>query len=150
MQLGSFLKKILKCDNGDLSRSEFLEAVYRYLHHRKDLVSKEFSKFCKCGGKPEFITGPSIREFSPGHAEAIGLQQKELEVRIYIFSSNSRSFESSHLIESLNNGSCKRIFRMYIYIYMYLHSCLRGGSHSWLDSCRKLNQILWKQDAKLN
>ncbi|VVB04903.1 unnamed protein product [Arabis nemorensis] len=78
-QLGSFLKKILKCDNGDLSRSEFLEAVYRYLHHRKDLVSKEFSKFCKCGGKPEFITGPSIREFSPSHAGAIDLQQKELQ-----------------------------------------------------------------------
>lgn len=83
MQLGLFLKKILKCDNGDLSKSGFLEAVFRYLQHRKDLVSKEFSKFCKCGGKIEFIT-PSIREFSPGHAEAIGVQQKELEVRIYI------------------------------------------------------------------
>ncbi|CAE6075123.1 unnamed protein product [Arabidopsis arenosa] len=77
-QLGSFLKKILKCDNGDLSRSEFLAAVFRYLQHRKDLVSKEFSKFCKCGGKLEFIR-PNVSEFSPGHAEAIGLQQKELE-----------------------------------------------------------------------
>ncbi|CAH2065443.1 unnamed protein product [Thlaspi arvense] len=77
-QLGSFLRKILKCDNGDLSRSEFLEAVFRYLRHRKDMVSKEFSKFCKCGGKPEII-GSSVHKFSPGHAEAIGLQQKELE-----------------------------------------------------------------------
>ncbi|KAL1188072.1 Kinesin-like protein KIN-14F [Cardamine amara subsp. amara] len=77
-QLGSFLRKILKCDNGDLSSSEFLEAVFRYLRHRKDLVSKEFSKFCKCDGKIEF-NRPSIPEFSPGHAEAIDLQQKELE-----------------------------------------------------------------------
>ncbi|WZZ27486.1 hypothetical protein YC2023_010887 [Brassica napus] len=77
-QLGSFLRKILKCDNGNLSRTEFLEAVFRYLRHRKDLVSKEFSKFCTCGGKPEII-GSSVQEFSPSHAEAIGLQQKELE-----------------------------------------------------------------------
>nr|AAK92458.3 kinesin-like protein heavy chain [Arabidopsis thaliana] len=77
-QLGSFLRKILKCDNGDLSRSEFLAAVFRYLQHRKDLVSKEFSKFCKCGGKLEF-SRLNAREFSPGHVEAIGLQQKELE-----------------------------------------------------------------------
>ncbi|XP_010514796.1 PREDICTED: kinesin-like protein KIN-14F [Camelina sativa] len=77
-QLGSFLKKILKCDNGDLSRSGFVEAVFRYLQHRKDLVKKEFSKFCKCGGKLEFIR-PDVREFSPGHADAIGVQQKELE-----------------------------------------------------------------------
>ncbi|ESQ37545.1 hypothetical protein EUTSA_v10002379mg [Eutrema salsugineum] len=77
-QLGSFLRKILKCDDGDRSRSEFLEAVFRYLRHRKDLVSKEFSKFCKCGGKPEII-GSSVREFSPAHSEAIGLQKKELE-----------------------------------------------------------------------
>ncbi|XP_023633783.1 kinesin-like protein KIN-14F [Capsella rubella] len=77
-QLGSFLKKILKCNNGDLSRSGFLEAVFRYLQHRKDLVTKEFSKFCKCGGKLEFIR-PSNREFSPGHADAIGVQQEELE-----------------------------------------------------------------------
>ncbi|AAB70034.1 putative kinesin-like protein [Arabidopsis thaliana] len=76
--LGSFLRKILKCDNGDLSRSEFLAAVFRYLQHRKDLVSKEFSKFCKCGGKLEF-SRLNAREFSPGHVEAIGLQQKELE-----------------------------------------------------------------------
>ncbi|KAF8053931.1 hypothetical protein N665_1361s0001 [Sinapis alba] len=77
-QLGSFLRKILKCDNGNQSRTEFLEAVFRYFQHRKDLVSKEFSKFCKCGGKPEII-GSSVQELSPSHAEAIGLQQKELE-----------------------------------------------------------------------
>ncbi|KAG2311896.1 hypothetical protein Bca52824_023453 [Brassica carinata] len=76
-QLGSFLRKILKCDNGNLSRTEFLEAVFRYFRHRKDLVSKKFSKFCKCRGKPEII-GSSVQEFSPNHAEAIGLQQKEL------------------------------------------------------------------------
>lgn len=84
MQLGSFLRKILKCDNGYLSRTEFLEAVFRYLRHRKDLVSKEFSKFCTCGGKPEII-GSVVQEFSPSHAEAIGLQQKELEVMNLIF-----------------------------------------------------------------
>ncbi|CAH8307542.1 unnamed protein product [Eruca vesicaria subsp. sativa] len=77
-QLGSFLRKILKCDNGNLSRSEFLEAVFKYLGHRKDMVSKEFSKFCKCGGKLEII-GSSVHEFSPSHAKAIDLQQKELE-----------------------------------------------------------------------
>lgn len=84
MQLGSFLRKILKCDNRNLSRTEFLEAVFAYFRHRKYLVSKEFSKFCKCGGKPEFI-GSSVPEFSPIHAEAIGLQQKELEVMIFNF-----------------------------------------------------------------
>lgn len=77
-KLGSFLRKILKCDNRNLSRTEFLEAVFTYFRHRKYLVSKEFSKFCKCGGKPEII-GSSVPEFSPIHAEAIGLQQKELE-----------------------------------------------------------------------
>lgn len=105
MQLGSFLKKILKCDNGDLSRSEFLAAVFRYLQHRKDLVSKEFSKFCKCGGKLEFIR-PNVSGFSPGHAEAIGVQQKELEVRIYISLPILSliffffAFEPSHLLNS--------------------------------------------------
>jgi len=100
LQLGSFLRKILKCDNGDLSRSEFLAAVFRYLQHRKDLVSKEFSKFCKCGGKLEF-SRLNAREFSPGHVEAIGLQQKELEVRIYIsLPILSLAFELSHLVNS--------------------------------------------------
>ncbi|CAN8255074.1 unnamed protein product [Cochlearia groenlandica] len=77
-QLSSFLKKILKCDNGELSRSEFIKAVFRYLRHRKEMVSNEFSKFCKCGGKPG-ITGPSVHDISPGHAAAIDVQQKELE-----------------------------------------------------------------------
>uniref|UniRef100_A0A1J3GH74 Kinesin KP1 n=1 Tax=Noccaea caerulescens TaxID=107243 RepID=A0A1J3GH74_NOCCA len=78
-QLGSFLRKILKCDAKDLSRSEFIEAVLRYLGHRKDMVSKEFSKFCKCGGKLEIIGPRVVRELSPDHAEAVFLQQKELE-----------------------------------------------------------------------
>ncbi|KAJ0240382.1 Kinesin-like protein KIN-14F [Hirschfeldia incana] len=77
-QLSSFLRKILKCDNGSLSRTEFLEAVFRYFRHRKDVVSKEFSKFCKCDGKPEMI-GTRIQGFSSSHAEAMSLQQKELE-----------------------------------------------------------------------
>ncbi|CAA7025657.1 unnamed protein product [Microthlaspi erraticum] len=78
-QLGSFLRKILKCDVKELSRSEFIEAVLRYLRHRKELVSKDFSKFCKCGGKVEII-GPSVvSELSSDHAEAVFLQQKELE-----------------------------------------------------------------------
>lgn len=59
------------------------------------MVSKEFSKFCKCGGKLE-ITGPSVvRELSPDHAEAVFLQQKELEVRnfsFFFFSTISLSF----------------------------------------------------------
>lgn len=59
-------------------------------------MSKEFSKFCKCGGKPEII-GSSVPEFSPIHAEAIGLQQKELEVMIFNFLVMQRPTEISYL-----------------------------------------------------
>lgn len=80
LQLGLFLKKILKGDIGCLSKREFIEAISLYLNQRSSLASNDFSKFCNCGGKRD-----SIRQnanYSAKYVEVINTQQKQLEVQI--------------------------------------------------------------------
>jgi kinesin family protein C2/C3 len=78
LQLGLFLKKILKGDIGSLSKNEFIEAISQYLRQRTSLASSDFSKFCICGGKRETIQ--HTVSSSSGHTEVIDLHQKQLEV----------------------------------------------------------------------
>ena len=78
LQLGLFLKKILKGDIGSLSKNEFIEAISQYLRQRASLASSDFSKFCICGGKRETIQ--HTVSSSSGHTEVIDLHQKQLEV----------------------------------------------------------------------
>lgn len=44
------------------------------------MVSSDLSKFCICGGKREVLRHSNSH--SSGHEELIGIQQKQLEVRI--------------------------------------------------------------------
>nr|XP_015880560.2 kinesin-like protein KIN-14F [Ziziphus jujuba var. spinosa] len=76
-QLGIFLKKILKSDMGNLSKSEFIEAISRYLSQRTSLASSDVSKFCICGGKREVVR--HIISPSSGDREIIDIQQKHLQ-----------------------------------------------------------------------
>ncbi|GAV59639.1 Kinesin domain-containing protein/CH domain-containing protein [Cephalotus follicularis] len=71
-QLGQFLKNL-----GSLSKSEFIEAISQYLHHRTSLVSSDFSKFCICGGKGEGISR-SVSHYT-GDSELSDLQRKQLQ-----------------------------------------------------------------------
>ena len=80
LQLGLFLKKILKDDLGSRSTSEFLETISRYLSQRTSLVSNDLSTFCKCGGKHEIVR--HIVSHSSEHAETINIHQKQLQVKI--------------------------------------------------------------------
>ncbi|KAI4306255.1 hypothetical protein L6164_029548 [Bauhinia variegata] len=80
-ELGLFLKKILKDDMGCLSKIEFIEAISVYLNQRSTLASKDFSKFCVCGGKRDSIQRNN--NYSANHAQIIDSQQKQLEVMKY-------------------------------------------------------------------
>lgn len=82
LQLGMFLKKILKGDMGYLSKSEFVEAISRYLSQRTSLVSSDMSKFCICGGKSEVVQ--HIISPSSGYLELIEIQQKQLQVSFLV------------------------------------------------------------------
>lgn len=82
-QLGFFLKKILKGDIGCLSKTEFIEAISLYLKQRSSLASKDFSKFCICGGKLDCTRKESNYSFN--HAEIVNEQQKQLEGMKYFF-----------------------------------------------------------------
>lgn len=78
LQLGHFLKKILKGNTGCLSKREFIEAITLYLNQRHSLASNEFSKLCTCGGKRD--SNQHNVNYSANHVEIIDAQQKELEV----------------------------------------------------------------------
>lgn len=78
LQLGLFLKKILKGDIGFLSKSEFIEAISQYLRQRTKMVSSDFSKFCVCGGKQEAVCHTVSHPFV--QTEQTDLHQKQLEV----------------------------------------------------------------------
>ncbi|KAI4307822.1 hypothetical protein L6164_030961 [Bauhinia variegata] len=82
-ELGLFLKKILKGDMGCLSKIEFIEAISLYLNQRSSLASKDFSKFCICGGKRDSVQRSS--NYSSNHAQIIDSQQKQLERMKYFF-----------------------------------------------------------------
>ncbi|XP_028767874.1 kinesin-like protein KIN-14F [Neltuma alba] len=82
-QLGLFLKKILKGDIGCLSKTEFIEAISLYLNQRSSLASKDFSKFCICGGKVDRTRNES--NYSSNHVEIINNQQSQLEGMKYFF-----------------------------------------------------------------
>ncbi|XP_022139575.1 kinesin-like protein KIN-14F isoform X2 [Momordica charantia] len=73
-QLGFFLKKILKSDLSSLSKSEFIEAISRYINQRTNMASSDFSKFCVCGGKREVILRAPA-----GHEELVHAQQKQIQ-----------------------------------------------------------------------
>lgn len=79
LQLGLFLKKLLRGDLGGLSKSEFVEAITQYLGQRSGLVSNDLSKFCICGGKGGEAVQRSSSHSSV-HEELINIQQKQLEV----------------------------------------------------------------------
>ncbi|KAA8527097.1 hypothetical protein F0562_008674 [Nyssa sinensis] len=76
-QFGLLLKKILKADSVPLSKSEFIEAISRYLGQKTSLVSSDLSKFCICGGKRLGIWHGI--DHSAGNAELLNFQQKQLE-----------------------------------------------------------------------
>lgn len=82
LQLGIFLKKILKGDLGYLSKAEFVEAISRYLSQRTSLVSSDMSKFCICGGKREVVR--HIISPSSGYPEIIEIQQKQIQVSFLV------------------------------------------------------------------
>jgi len=78
LQLGHFLKKILKGDAGCLSKREFVDAITLYLNQRRSSASNEISKLCTCGGKRD--SNHHNVKYCAEHAEIIDAQQKELEV----------------------------------------------------------------------
>lgn len=80
-QLGLFLKKILASEFGSLSKTEFVEAISRYLVHRTRVVSSDFSKFCVCEGKSG-RTWHGVKD-SPNHALLTDIQQRQEEVKLY-------------------------------------------------------------------
>ncbi|CAK9308633.1 unnamed protein product [Citrullus colocynthis] len=73
-QLGLFVKKILKSDLSSLSKSEFIEAISRYINQRANMASSDFSKFCVCGGKREVI-----HRAPAGHDELVHAQQNQIQ-----------------------------------------------------------------------
>ncbi|KAL0320912.1 UNVERIFIED_CONTAM: Kinesin-like protein KIN-14F [Sesamum radiatum] len=75
-QLGLFLKKVLNTDCSPQSKSQFLEAISKYLSKRMSLVSRDISNFCICGGKGQ---GTWHLNNSNGSVELLDLQQKQLE-----------------------------------------------------------------------
>ncbi|WJX65019.1 hypothetical protein P8452_49726 [Trifolium repens] len=82
-QLAFFLKKILKGDNGCLSKKEFMEAIALYLNQRSSLSSNDLSKFCICWGKRDSSAQNNVI-FSSKYAEIIDAQQKQLEGMKYL------------------------------------------------------------------
>ncbi|CAJ2633668.1 unnamed protein product [Trifolium pratense] len=82
-QLAFFLKKILKGENGCLSKKEFMEAIALYLNQRSSLSSNDLSKFCVCGGKRDSSAQNNVK-FSSKYAEIIDAQQKQLEGMRYL------------------------------------------------------------------
>ncbi|XP_022936029.1 kinesin-like protein KIN-14F isoform X1 [Cucurbita moschata] len=73
-QLGLFLKKILKSDLSSSSKSEFIEAISRYINQRANMASSDFSKFCVCGGKREVI-----HRAPADHEELVHAQQNQIQ-----------------------------------------------------------------------
>ncbi|KAI3466388.1 hypothetical protein Pfo_023051 [Paulownia fortunei] len=76
-QLGLYLKKILNIDCIPRTKSQFLEAISKYLSKRTSLVSRDISNFCICGGKGE-KTRHRNNSFCVS-VELLDLQQKQLE-----------------------------------------------------------------------
>lgn len=77
IQLGLLLKKLLIGKGVPLSKTEFLEAISRYLDQKTSLASSDLSKYCICGGKREVIWRNISH--SAGDLELLDLQQKQLE-----------------------------------------------------------------------
>ncbi|KAF5949615.1 hypothetical protein HYC85_011608 [Camellia sinensis] len=77
IQLGLLLKKLLIGNGVPLSKTEFLEAISRYLDQKTSLASSDMSKYCICGGKREVIWRNISH--SAGDLELLDLQQKQLE-----------------------------------------------------------------------
>ncbi|KAL0310918.1 UNVERIFIED_CONTAM: Kinesin-like protein KIN-14F [Sesamum angustifolium] len=76
-QLGLFLKKVLNTDCAPQTKSQFLEAISKYLSKRMSLVSRDISNFCICGGKGQ---GTMHLNNSNGSVELLDLQRKQLEL----------------------------------------------------------------------
>ncbi|XP_011095593.1 kinesin-like protein KIN-14F isoform X2 [Sesamum indicum] len=76
-QLGLFLKKVLNSNCGPQTKSQFLEAIRKYLSKRTRLVSSDISNFCICGGKGDVARHGSI--CSHGGLELLDLQHRQLE-----------------------------------------------------------------------
>lgn len=82
LQLGMFLKKNLNGNCLDQTKSQFLEAISKYLSKRTTLVSSDISNFCICGGKGDGTWNRSIS--FDGSVELLDLQQRQLEVLLII------------------------------------------------------------------
>lgn len=83
------MKKVLNSDCVPLTKTQFLEAISKYLSRRTSLVSQDISNFCICGGKSD---GARPRNTAP-HAgvELLDRQQKQLEVLVR---TRSRTFSN--------------------------------------------------------
>ncbi|KAL0399077.1 UNVERIFIED_CONTAM: Kinesin-like protein KIN-14F [Sesamum radiatum] len=76
-QLGLFLKNVLNSNCGPQTKSQFLEAITKYLSKRTRLVSSDISNFCICGGKGDVARHGNI--CSHGGIELLDLQHRQLE-----------------------------------------------------------------------
>ncbi|KAL3643248.1 hypothetical protein CASFOL_014063 [Castilleja foliolosa] len=76
-QLGLFLNQIVNSDCITQSKTQFLEAISKYMSKRTSLVSRDIAKFCICGGERSGTWNRNIS--SRGGVELLDLQHKQLE-----------------------------------------------------------------------
>lgn len=94
-QLGLFLKKVLNSDCVPLTKTQFLEAISKYLSRRTSLVSQDISNFCICGGKSD---GAWHRNTAPHvGVELLDLQQKQLEELKALFKETKQEVHRAQL-----------------------------------------------------
>lgn len=81
LQLGLLLKKILKADDGLVSKSDFIEATSDYIDNRSNLqAATDVSKAYICIGNNEVVLNSVCR--SPGRVEILtDLIQRHIEVK---------------------------------------------------------------------
>ncbi|KAK6149445.1 hypothetical protein DH2020_016970 [Rehmannia glutinosa] len=77
-QLGLFLKQVLNSDCIPQTKTQFLEAISKYLGKRTSLVSRDISDFCICGGEGAGTWHRNISSCGGG-LELLDLQHKQLE-----------------------------------------------------------------------
>ncbi|KAL0306219.1 UNVERIFIED_CONTAM: Kinesin-like protein KIN-14F [Sesamum radiatum] len=70
-QLGLFLKNVLNSNCGPQTKSQFLEAITKYLSKRTRLVSSDISNFCICGGKGDVARHGNICSHGGHHVKGL-------------------------------------------------------------------------------
>ncbi|XP_047340981.1 kinesin-like protein KIN-14F [Impatiens glandulifera] len=76
IKFGQHLKKMLK-GSAPLSKSEFLEAISKYICQKTRLLPNDIAKYCICGGKREAIMQNSTH--SVDNMEKLYSQDRQLE-----------------------------------------------------------------------